>query len=269
MDDNFLILSSNLLNFIGELIDEKYNISTFLQTINSADEYEIFSMICNYSYVSTILYCLYKMNIIEIENDTLIIHVIGAATEIVFFTETECLLLFICLPKIFNIHIVFVGPELPNLKMYTKDYFIYNSNRHLKLIYKAEKYETFYNNKSSTQTITNVPPHLIISFNCGFSEFSQSKEKDIWSPALRYILLNIHDIPIAFTSYTQRECEEDLNVIKRIADKQSGLLSDIICEKIKNRHRDLRPFRNWEDIDDYEEIYYSNNYLNIVVFTKS
>lgn len=238
---------------------------------STQDEYEQFAAVCNLSNIATILYVLYhEPGISDEENTKIIIHVVGAHTEIALFSKHECWLLFHWLPAhIHSIIIHFIGPDLPeDVLPYSE--VIYKSNRtniHEQIVnmhYHRETYETFIELANLEQnSSTTHSPQLILCLNAGFTEYDGiPNQVNPWISALDE-MLRFMNVPIAFTSYIKFEANADMTLLQQRASILSVDL-DIVFDGIQNPFRDLRPYRNWEHNDD-EEIFFYNGYLNVVM----
>lgn len=127
--------------------------------------------------------------------------------------------------------------------------------------------------------------HLIVAFNCGFSEFSQSantalclpnlnplavsvkqdniKAKNTWYSGLIEILQTFHT-PIVFTSFTEQEAHFDYAALKNAAQEEELKVHIAHVLKVrKNPFHDIRPLRQWYTRDK-EEFYYRNGYIQAV-----
>lgn len=127
--------------------------------------------------------------------------------------------------------------------------------------------------------------HLIVAFNCGFSEHSQTantalcltnlnaledfskqddiQAKDTWFPGLIEILQTF-DTPIVFTSFTEQESHFDYAALKNVAQQQNLKVHiERILKVTKNPFHDLRPLRQWYTRDK-EEFYYRNGYIQAI-----
>lgn len=127
----------------------------------------------------------------------------------------------------------------------------------------------------------------MVSFNCGFSEFSaqynsaphlsnlnelESLESDYncenvsidtWYLGLVEILQTC-DTPIIFTSFTKQEAEFDFAALQTAAEGQRLQVSiDRILKVPHNPFRDLRPLRQWY-VRDQESFYYRNGYIQAI-----
>lgn len=213
-------------------------------------EFSNYMNVSKYSYIGTILYALYSTKYaLTIKND-LVIHIVGAETEFDFFNRDACIVLLKWLPEVYNIVLYFIGPELDHDQ-------------------KAEVYE--WNDFSRTvrkEFITScyhklddeiAYPNMIISFNCGFTEFAMS-DRDTWPESI-LCMLSCTEIPIVFTSYTYAEAVMDLGAVKNLEVDVK-----IVQKSLRNPFRDYRPLLNWEI--GVEEIYYSNGYISIIIADK-
>lgn len=115
----------------------------------------------------------------------------------------------------------------------------------------SDIYKDYYHNVADR---IEEKPDLVVAFNCGFHEFEQ--EHNTWSKTIS-LLLSHAESPIVFTSYTKRECDEDLDCARNC-----GAHLEVLVPPQENLYRSFRPMRDWWDYSN--PVYYSNNYMCIV-----
>ena len=272
----FIFFAEKFIQITAPIIDVKNVISdpfpgSLFQLINHSTnkqftdepskpiEFDHFASVCNFSNVATLLYVILVTKRTYSARNMLTVHVVGAYTEIALFTKSECWLLFYWLPKLLQINLYFIGPELPDNTNAETLLFATNQpdeTKQFNLSYHRECYETF------VASNTVAKPDVILCYNAGFEEMENSDHFNNWRPAISSMLDN-RLIPIAFTSYIKNEARMDMKVLENVAEIKSIKLERIL-EAEKNPYRDLRPCRNWED-DEFDEIFYYNGYINLVI----
>lgn len=213
-------------------------------------EFSNYMNVSKYSYVGTILYGLFSSKYALTVKNELVIHIVGAETEFDFFNRDACTVLLKWLPEIVNIILYFIGPEL-NHDRKAK---VYEWKDCIRTVRK-EFINSYYHNLSDEIAY----PSMIVSFNCGFTEFALS-DRDTWPESIN-CMMTFTDIPIVFTSYTYAEAIMDLGAVRNLQVDMK-----IVQKCLKNPFRDYRPLLNWEI--GVEEIFYSNGYITTIIADK-
>lgn len=107
-----------------------------------------------------------------------------------------------------------------------------------------------------------------MAFNCGFSEYvdeNPSLSQDTWTNGLK-ALLQLTNIPIMFTSFTQLEAHDDYRILKKHISDLKQFKTRL--KLIENPYHDLRPLRNWYP-NDKEQFYYRNGYIQCIEVSSS
>lgn len=212
--------------------------------------------ISNYSHISTILYALNVTNLTEELKHSLVIYVVGAEDEIVNFDYNTCSVIFTYMPQIREVIIHFIGPALSSVKDEIE--LNYEGTRTVKMHY----HKGFFHTLEPLESMDR--PQIIVSYNCGFHEHIDST-KDTWTHTLAR-LIRFVNIPIVFTSYTREEACQDCAIIYSIG-KRSIKKKELVFVKraTANPYKDFKPLRNINCMDDYDELYYSNGYISLVI----
>ena len=189
---------------------------------------------------------------------SLTVHIVGSnVIEMLGIIKWEYILH--KLPKLNNLHLVFIGLELEMEENDGESTDIPNcpqcSEKGRKTRYDIQRmgYEE-YCQKSPDYVI----PDVVCAFNCGFHEFSNEPEKETWKPALPFLTRH-PGVPLIITSYTLTEAERDLALILGSASHD---LNTDAC-KIRNPFRSHRSHRDFE-YDNDQDVFYSNQYLSVL-----
>lgn len=199
------------------------------------------------------------------------VHVVGAVsiTELLGIIRWEYFVH--RLPALKKFHIVFVGPELFTDASdiddsVPEDHILDDSGmtmcedcckRDRRIVY--EMYGKCYHEFVSS-THYSVPD-VIIAYNCGLHENS-GQAADKWSNSLPLLVQHQH-VPFVFTSYTAQEAKLDLAVLERSAPVK------VLMEPHLNPFHSLRPYRDFEIINEESPIYFWNQYITCVRGNKS
>lgn len=221
----------------------------------SIEDLNDLKFVSNYSHVSTILYALNLTYMYEELQETLVVYVVGAEDEIVFFDYNTCSVIFTFIPQIRNVVIHFIGPALSSIKDEIE--LNYEGARSVKMYY----HKAFFHSLEPAQPMDR--PQIIISFNCGFHEHIDSN-RDTWTHSL-VRLLRFVNIPIVFTSYTREEACQDCAIVYSIGKKIKKKELVFVKRAIDNPYKDYKPLRNTNHMDGCDELYYSNGYFSLVV----
>ncbi|XP_058446822.1 uncharacterized protein LOC131427550 [Malaya genurostris] len=212
--------------------------------------------VSNYSHIGTILYALYLTNMNQELQNSLVVYVVGAEDEIVYFDYNTCSVIFTYIPQLQDVIIYFIGPSLGSIKDEIE--LKYEGTRSIKMHY----YKGLFHSLEPVEHMER--PQIIVSYNCGFHEHIESN-KDTWSSTLVRLIRYVN-IPIVFTSYTRAEACQDCATIYSIS-KRTTKKKDLVFVKraADNPFKDYKPLRNTNYIDDYDELYYSNGYFSLVI----
>ena len=195
----------------------------------------------------------------SLENaESLVIHIVGSnIIEMLGIIKWEYIMH--KLPKLNNLHLVFIGLEL---ELEDQDGEASDIQNHPKCTEKGRKTKYDIRRMAYQDYVQKCPdykiPDLVCAFNCGFHEFSEEPEKETWKPALPFLTKNI-GVPLIFTSYTLSESKKDFDLIRKSA------LHDLITDvsQVRNPFRSHRPVRDFE-FDNDCDVFYSNQYLSVV-----
>ncbi|XP_019529508.3 uncharacterized protein LOC109401411 [Aedes albopictus] len=212
--------------------------------------------VSNYSHISIILYALNVTFMTEELQTSLVIYVVGAEDEIVYFDYNTCSMIFTFMPQIRNVIIHFIGPAISSIKDEIE--LNYEGARSIRMHY----HKGFFHVLEPLEQMER--PQIIVSYNCGFHEHIDSN-KDTWTHTLAR-LVRFVNIPIVFTSYTREEACQDCAIIYSIG-KRSIKKKELVFVKraIDNPYKDYKPLRNTDHMDGCDELYYSNGYLSMVI----
>lgn len=216
-----------------------------------------FTTVCNFSYVATLISAIRHAEVLYDTQQELIVHIVGAKSEITMFTRHECWLLFRWLPHTTRrIELVFVGPELPEGLAPYRDH-MYGQLR-CRLRFFRMRYEYYRQTKKT--------PHLCICYNSGFCERARALGGNPWTAAVNRMLSVC--TKIAFTSYLSVEAEADTKWMGVLATAHVKL--PFVWQRLnrRNEYRDFRPHRNADmDVKDTEEFYYCNSYMCVMTLS--
>lgn len=219
-------------------------------------EFNRLSELSQFSFAATILYGLETLDLRTKSMKSSIVHIVGSSEkELNDFNENIKIILASFLPKVEILNLIFIGPELPQN--------LHNSYHHgnlkINLLFKKGFYHEIIPCFQET-------PDLIISFNCGFSEFEKSGN-NTWRKSIDS-MIDFVNVPLVFSSYTKKESNFDLEVVKKRCEVKDADWEELFGEFGKrNPFRDFRPMRNWDSEDD-EAVYFSNGVIQIVRFSQ-
>ncbi|XP_053696086.1 uncharacterized protein LOC128743514 [Sabethes cyaneus] len=222
----------------------------------SVKDFNDLKFVSNFSHISTILYGLYLTGMHQELQNSLVIYVVGAEDEIVYFDYNTCSVIFTYIPQLRDVIIYFIGPQLGSIKDEIE--LKYEGTRTIKMHYFKGLFHMLEPNEHLER------PQIIVSYNCGFHEHIEST-KDTWSATLVRLIRYVN-IPIVFTSYTRTEACQDCATIYSIS-KRAMKKKDLVFVKRAedNPFKDYKPLRNTNYIDEYDELYYSNGYLSVII----
>lgn len=240
---------SNLLEMV-----QTFTIQTFKEIPTTQEEYNRLSEVSQFSCAATLLYGLEILEFRKKSMKSLTIHIVGSSEkELNDFNENKTFIFASFLPKVEILNLIFVGPELTQNFHHSYQH----GNLKLNLLFKKGFYHEIIPCLQGT-------PDLIISFNCGFSEFDKSNH-NTWRKSLDS-MIDFMDVPLVYTSYTKKESHFDMGVIGRRCDAKDVDWKEMFEEFGKrNPFRDYRPMRNWDSVDP-EEVYFANGVIQIIQF---
>ncbi|KAF2357726.1 Zinc finger MYND-type, partial [Trinorchestia longiramus] len=101
-------------------------------------------------------------------------------------------------------------------------------------------------------------PDLLIAYNCGFHEHTQTETNRRWEPTLP-LLVAARAVPLVFTSYTAEEAQQDLVALQAVAPVE------LLLSPHRNPYSSLRPYREHEtETQDVEPLYFWNQFITCV-----
>uniref|UniRef100_A0A182STS8 MYND-type domain-containing protein n=1 Tax=Anopheles maculatus TaxID=74869 RepID=A0A182STS8_9DIPT len=219
-----------------------------------AQHIEEFKLAGMFSHVGTILHVLQKVSLLEDVQSELNIFVLGAEKEHLLFNIITQAAFFAHLPNLRHLRLCFIGP---NVDKQPKSVGHFAGNRKVEIV----TYRYLYH--KLPKTVKLPKPHLAIAFNCGFNEFGGTSQQT-WDKTIRQIL-NIPNVPFAFTSYTLREASEDACIVEMLANfiTQSSEEIVYVVRNAVNPFRQPIPLRNPNLDDEDHVLYYENGYLSV------
>ncbi|XP_046675339.1 uncharacterized protein LOC124364144 [Homalodisca vitripennis] len=197
------------------------------------------------SYALTLAYAISKIG--KVSRNKMTVHVVGADAM-----EAQALYTF---PVIFNLlklahlTIVMIGPNLPDDTILPS-----GLEQKCSLILISKK---LYHEYVSSDAF--IRPDVTVVYNCGFCEFSDVPEKDIWKNTLPFIL-NQRDCLVILTSYTAEESRQDLTRLGNVSDHVASY--NVLVANEENPFCSLCPLRNWEA--GFEAVFYVNKYISVL-----
>ncbi|XP_058126426.1 uncharacterized protein LOC131293367 [Anopheles ziemanni] len=208
----------------------------------------------HFSWVGTILYLLQTTGIPDQLGDKLVIYIVGACKEPIYFNRTTCAALFAYLPKLETVKICFIGPELLTTKSTVS--INYHGGQKVEHMY----YRSLYHELPGILE----HPQLIVAMNCGFNDINNASQHT-WPQTIRS-LLGIKNVTFAFTSYTYAEAIDDCTIVLGEAERLYEEEKFTFVKRAAiNPFRDLQPLRNPDILDEKDELYYDNGYLSIAI----
>ncbi|XP_055643162.1 uncharacterized protein LOC129779611 [Toxorhynchites rutilus septentrionalis] len=238
-----------------DLVNTAYK-TRISSTPKTAEDFKDLKYVSNYSHVGSILYALYTTNMHLELQQSLVIYVVGAEDELLFFDYNICAIIFTYLPQVRDVIVHFIGPQLYNFKEDVE--LTFKGARTVKMRFHMGLYHTLDANEFLGR------PQLVISYNCGFHEYVDSN-RESWGTTLAR-LLRFVNIPIVFTSYTRDEACQDCAIVQRV-NKRAAKKRDLVFVKraAVNPFKDYKPLRNTSYIDERDELYHSNGYISLVI----
>jgi len=197
------------------------------------------------------------------KTNSLVIHVVGARqAETLDLTRWEIF----CyqLPKLLNLIVVFIGPEL--VSPYPLSDFECASE-HLKwarsdrvrprYVFINRPYHEFVENKNAKQYTDFRRPDLVLALNCGFIFYQQ------WDRSLPS-LIKYANVPLIFTEYYEEDCKLDLQKLDSQVDDELEIIVEPspnpYCSALPARIPTSFAFRNF----NRRQIIMSNDFICIV-----
>lgn len=271
------ILPASLFDLLRECNGREYTHSP-----STAAEYAAFAGVCNYSFVATLVLALRCSPLIDLDDRStaaappLCVHIVGAHTEVVLFTQTECWLLTRWLPdRHRRIDLRFVGPELPAELDASELEYQYGRRR-----VRCRFDRVCYEHMDAGVPGWSAVPDMCIAYNAGMTGHHMvvnqlpvdavDDEHDAinpWLPALERIVRTCR--LLAMTSYVFDENKEDFRLVRRVLEQAGGSEPRIHSMGL-NHYRDYRPWRDpmshWRRVwsRDAEWVYYVNGHLSVL-----
>lgn len=255
-----LILNASIIpkTFPSNLLEmlQIFTRQTLREFPTTQAEFNRLSELSQLSCAATILYGLETLDLRTKSMKSSIVHIVGSSEkELNDFNENIKIILASFLPKVEILNLIFIGPELPQNLHYS----YHHGNLKINLLFKKGFYHEIIPCFQET-------PDLIISFNCGFSEFEKSGN-NTWRKSIDS-MIDFVNVPLVFSSYTKKESHFDLEVVKKRCEVKDADWEELFGEFGKrNPFRDFRPMINWDSLDD-EAIYFSNGVIQIVRFSQ-
>lgn len=177
----------------------------------------------------------------------LTVHIVGA--DGMEFQALEALPLFLkLLPRLTNLKIVMIGPNLP------KHFSVPSWIQDICSLYLVR--DKLYHEYIHCSNF--IQPDVIAIFNCGFSEFTKVPEQDKWKDTLP-VIFSLSNSTVVLTSYSAKESRLDLN---RLCDSGKRHNFDMVMECKMNPYGSLYPHRDWEIPND--GVFYVNKYMSVL-----
>lgn len=197
------------------------------------------------SYFITLAFVIEK--VYKNECNSLTIHVVGADTMELLAIQALPFL-FKLLPKLSNLKIFMIGPNLPkHISVPPK----IQDNCSLYLV-KEKLYHDYIQGGDFNY------PDIIAIYNCGFCEFVTEPEKDRWKNTLP-VISSLSNTTVVLTSYSAKESSSDF---KRLCESGKRDKFDVVMECKLNPFGSLYPHRDWEIQND--GVFYVNKYLSVL-----
>ncbi|XP_050072333.1 uncharacterized protein LOC126560417 [Anopheles maculipalpis] len=206
-----------------------------------------------FSHVGTILYVLQKVRLLEDVGAKLNIFILGAEKELLLFNTVTQAAFFAFMPNLKHLRLCFIGPMVEKGH---KGVAHFAGNRRVEI----ESYHYLYHRLPEA---VNLPkPHLVIAFNCGFTEFIGTPNHT-WNKTILKVLA-IPNVPFAFTSYTLQEASEDACIVELLStdNAQDGTIAYVVRNAV-NPFRHPVPLRNPNLDDEFDVLYHENGYLSV------
>jgi len=185
-------------------------------------------------------------NVLKFEGNFMIMHIVGAE-GIEQLAVQAIPILYHLFPKVICIHIILIGPGVPDDDSIPLMYPI--DNIHLRSV------NMLYHEYVVSEKFFR--PNLIATFNCGFCEFDTFPANDLWKMTLPH-LLTFKKCILIVTSYTEGESASDIQ--RLLANKPDGLECRAIVKCQKNPFLSLYPHRDWENND----LFFQNSYISVI-----
>uniref|UniRef100_A0A1A9VZL8 MYND-type domain-containing protein n=1 Tax=Glossina brevipalpis TaxID=37001 RepID=A0A1A9VZL8_9MUSC len=264
---------------LAAAFEKVFNLKLSCEPYKTLKDYQLFSYASDFSCISSICFAMCHLNVLSMETSKLVIHVVGATVESrLWFQQIHTQFFFLQYPFFTTLELNFIGPDvLENVQEEMHYEFLSQERSVYYVCYKGlfQEYVKYFRGS----------PSIIVSFNCGFSEYSQlfkanpsnpriltaensveaptsSAHIDTWQGALLEMLLYFR-VPIIFTSFTKQESEFDFAALQKVADTGTFQIHIDRIFKAQNPFHDLRPLRQWQTDDD-ESFYYRNGYIQAI-----
>lgn len=250
---------------------------------HTAAEFAAFAAVCNYSFVASLVQALRCSPLIDLADASsapapapLRVHIVGAHSEVVLFTQTECWLLTRWLPDRHRcIDLRFVGPDVP-AQLDASELEYQYGRRRVRCRFDRVRYEHM---DAGVPGWTGAPD-MCVAFNAGLTEhvladnqLPGDPERDVhdaanpWLPAVERIVRTCR--LLALTAYVFDENKEDFRLVRRVL-RRAGGQEPIIHAVGLNHYRDYRPWRDpmchWKRVwsGEAEWVYYVNGHLSVL-----
>ena len=203
------------------------------------------------------------------EASSLCVHVVGAQpmTELLGLIRWEYMVH--RLPRLRKLRIAFIGPEVFKDGSVTEEedsasfggYVVDDTGITMcdvcqkderKIIY--EMSDKCYHDFVASGDYSS--PDIIIAFNCGFHEQNDDYENG-WAKTFPFLVADMN-VPLVFTSYTEKEASRDLEVLNAAVP-----VSTVVKSRL-NPYGSLRPYRDHEADNDVPPVYFWNNFITCV-----
>uniref|UniRef100_A0A182I768 MYND-type domain-containing protein n=2 Tax=Anopheles arabiensis TaxID=7173 RepID=A0A182I768_ANOAR len=209
-----------------------------------------------FSPVGTILHVLRTVGLQHELEEELNVFVLGAELDYLCFNPVTEAVLFRFLPKLRRLRLYLIGP---NVNDAASSVMHFMNNRTIEV----EVYRYLFHKLPPQFKLPK--PHLAVAFNCGFNEFFGTG-KHTWDETIRQ-LLTIPNVPLAFTSYTQREAIEDAAIVDLTGQTMPATCGKLVFMRrnVTNPFHNPVPIRNPNRDDKTDVLYYENGYLSICV----
>ena len=164
------------------------------------------------------------------------------------------------LPNLKHLNLVFIGDECPLAEL-PKD-FTYKSkeiqqnrkNDELRIRYVLvdKLYQDYAKNNSY------IEPDFVVALDCGFKFYPS------WTKAI-HKMVRKGGAAMIFTEFTQKDCEDNLDIVKREVDDV-----ETVMPPQRNPFQSLRPVRCADRTGNYEKnsVIYTNDFISVVRSTK-
>lgn len=202
--------------------------------------------------ISVIIYVLQSVNLLKDLKSHLIVHIVGSSEyELGTDWGLNGEILLHWAKDLTAIYFILVGPEaegdiVPVIIINKSCKTCVTNERFVSIEYHKKLYHDVAFRLSQ--------PDLIVLFNSGIHEFDQ--KNDTWSNSFPSLFKHVN-VPVCFTSYTEKEMQLDIERLRSVVNDVQFL--------VKNRKNPIgneRPYRNWLDTTN-SPVFYFNSYISI------